>query len=67
MFAKELGSISETRMLTADQGERYSGMGKNNFRKWADSIGATRKFGKSIRFDKTVIDKALDAMAEEPT
>lgn len=66
MFAKELGSISETRMLTADQGEKYTGMGQNKFRRWADGIGATRKFGKVVRFDKVVIDKALDALNSEP-
>ena len=65
MHLKEKGTIEETRMLHADQAQRYTGMGRTAFRKWADSIGATRKFGGSVRFDKVVIDKALDQLANE--
>ena len=65
MHLKEKGTIDETRMLHADQAQRYTGMGRTAFRKWADSIGATRKFGSSVRFDKNVIDKALDNLTAE--
>ena len=65
MHLKKKGTIEETRMLHADQAQRYTGMGRTAFRKWADEIGATRKFGGSVRFDKVVIDKALDAMTAE--
>ena len=65
MHLKDKGTIDETRLLHADQAQRYTGMGRNAFRKWADEIGATRKFGGSVRFDKVVIDKALDQMAME--
>lgn len=57
------GTIENTRMLSLDQAGQYVGMGRNTFRKWADQIGATRKFGSRVMFDKVVIDKALDAMA----
>lgn len=59
------GNISDIRLLTPDQAQEYTGMGRTAFRKWADSIGATRKFGSSVRFDKTVIDRALDQMTAE--
>ena len=65
MHLKEKGTIEETRLLHADQAQRYTGMGRTAFRKWAYEIGATRKFGGSVRFDKVVIDKALDAMTAE--
>lgn len=57
------GAIEDTRMLAADQAEQYTGMGRTTFRAWADKIGATRKFGRRVMFDKVVIDRALDAMA----
>ena len=57
------GAIENTRMLAADQAEQYVGMGRTSFRAWADKIGATRKFGRRVMFDKVVIDRALDAMA----
>lgn len=55
----------DIRMLTVDEGATYSGRGRTAFRAWADQIGATRRFGKSVRYDKRVIDAALDAMAAE--
>ena len=54
------GTISEARMLTIEQACAYTGFGKASCRKWCDEIGATCKFGKIVRFDKTVIDRVLD-------
>lgn len=59
------GTVENTRMLSADQAGQYVGMGRNTFRKWADQIGATRKFGSRVMFDKVVIDRALDMMTIE--
>ena len=53
-------SISEKRMLTAYEGSEYVGLGVNSFKKWAEEIKAVRRFGKSVRYDKKVIDEALD-------
>ena len=50
------------RLLTVEGLCEYLGRGKNSARAWADEIGATRKFGKAVRFDRVVIDKALDNM-----
>ena len=50
------------RMLTSDEACAYIGRGKNTARKWLDEIGATRKFGKSVRFDRVVIDNYLDSL-----
>ena len=55
----------EVRMLTIDEGATYTGRGRTVFRRWADQIGATRRFGRSVRYDKRIIDAALDAMTEE--
>ena len=59
------GNITDTRLLTPDQAQAYTGMGRTMCRKWCDEIGATRKFGSSVRFDKNVIDKALDNLTAE--
>ena len=37
-------------------------MGKTRGREWLVSIGAVRKFGARVLYDRTVIDAALDAM-----
>lgn len=47
-------------MLNAPEGAQYSGMGLNSFRKWAEEIGAVRRFGRITRYDKRTIDNALD-------
>lgn len=54
--------FGESRLLTSEGLCEYIGRGKNSARAWADEIGATRKFGKAVRFDRAVIDKALDNM-----
>lgn len=54
----------DARMMTMQQAAAYCGMGKNSFREWADRIGATKKFNaKMVRFDRVVIDRALDEMS----
>ena len=53
------------RLLTAEDLCAYLGRGKNSARRWADEIGATRKFGKAVRFDRVVIDRTLDEMGEK--
>lgn len=65
MNSRTLGDVSNTRMLTMLQGATYCGMGRATFRKWAEKIGAIRRFGPTmLRADKKVIDAALDAMPE---
>lgn len=54
------GNISDVRLLTPEQAQEYLGLGRMMCRKWCDEIGATRKFGSNVRFDKVVIDRALD-------
>ena len=54
--------LSDKRMLDRYEGAQYTGMGVNSFRKWCEDIGAVRRFGKSLRFDRVVIDRALDEM-----
>ncbi len=60
---KNIMDVSEKRMLTASEAEGYTGLGRNTLRHWAESIGAVRKIGTRVLFDKYVIDKAMDDAA----
>ena len=55
--------IENKRMLGIDEAAEYIGMGKNHTRSWMDEIGATRKFGRRVLFDRRIIDAALDGMS----
>lgn len=54
--------LNEKRLLDVREGAMYTNMGMHSFRQWCESIGAVRRFGKSVRFDRHVIDNALDEM-----
>lgn len=61
MRAKEnLGTINDKRLLTVGEGAIYTGIGKTSFRRWAEKIGAVKKIGSRVLFDKSVIDRVLD-------
>lgn len=57
-------NIIAKRMLSIKEVCAYIGMGQTRAREYMDKIGATRKFGGRVLFDKTVIDAALDKMGE---
>lgn len=59
-----IGEIDKKRLLNIKEVCSYVGMGRTNVREYMDKIGATRKFGGRVLFDKTVIDAALDKMGE---
>lgn len=60
-------NVSEKRLLSAHEGAEYVGLGMVTFREWAKEIKAVRRFGRSVRYDKKVIDEAINNMesAEE--
>lgn len=56
------GSLEEKRLLNIKEVCIYTGRGQVSARKYMDEIGATRKFGRRVLFDKKVIDRALDSI-----
>jgi len=54
--------IEQTRLFDIGQLCLYIGMGKNNARKLAEDANAVRRFGKSVRYDRRVIDDYLDTL-----
>lgn len=53
------------RLLSADELANYIGLGRHTARKFAEEVGAVKRYGKRVLFDRVVIDKALDQMSEQ--
>lgn len=64
MNKRNKGPITETRWFDLEQACTYTGLGKSTFRTWAKQIGAEIKIGRIARFDKLIIDKAMDEATE---
>ena len=64
MIAKERHEV-EPRMLTQKQAEVYTGLGRNSLTDFARRIGARRKVGRTVLYDRHVIDAGLDALPED--
>lgn len=60
-----IGELKDKRLFNIKEVCIYTGKGQVTARKYMDEIGATRKFGRRVLFDKTVIDAALDALSGE--
>lgn len=60
MKKRNKGAINDTRWIDLEQGCTYTGLGKTTFRTWAKQIGAEIKIGRIARYDKQIIDKAMD-------
>lgn len=56
----ERGSISEKRLLNIKEVCTYIGVGETQARAYMDEIGATKRFGRRVLFDKQIIDEALN-------
>lgn len=52
------------RLLSNKELIQYTGLGKTKAREWAEAIGAVRRIGTRVLYDKRVIDAALDAKME---
>ena len=58
------GTLETTRMLTSEQMTAYVGLGRTRGREFCDRIGATVRFtDRIVRFDRIIIDSALDKMS----
>ncbi len=52
------------RLLSVEEACGYIGLGKSAAKVYLDRIGAKRKIGRRVLYDKTVIDAALNAAME---
>ena len=53
---------NEKRLLSLPEASEYIGLGKRFGQDWLRSIGAERKIGRRVLFDRVVIDRHLDGM-----
>ena len=56
------GTVEEKRLLNIKEVCTYIGVGQTQARRYMDDIGAVRRFGRRLLFDKHVIDSAITNM-----
>lgn len=56
------GNVENKRLLNVKEACEYTGLGQTTTRKLMQEIGAVRRFGKRLLYDKTIIDAYLDDM-----
>lgn len=54
----------ESRLMDTDELRAYLNLGRNNAMKLGEEIGARRKIGKRVLWDRVVVDRYLDSLAE---
>lgn len=59
---KVTGKIEEKRLLNIKEVCSYIGVGQTQARRYMEEIGATRRFGRRVLFDKKIIDNAISNM-----
>lgn len=65
MRARIINTTSgESRLMDTDELRVYLNLGRNNAMKLGEEIGARRKIGKRVLWDRVVVDKYLDSLAE---
>lgn len=59
---KRTEDVTIMRLMDIDMLCAYLSMGKTSAKEYANSVKATRRFGRMTRYDKNVIDASLDQM-----
>jgi len=65
MNARNTAVANEKRLLDANEVCVYLSLGRNRGVEFAKAIGSERKIGRRRLYDKVIIDRYLDAQAEE--
>lgn len=64
MIMKESYDV-QPRMLTQKQAQMYTGLGRTSLTEFARRIGARRKVGRTVLYDKKILDAGLDMLQED--
>lgn len=56
---------AEKRLINTEEAAAYIGMGISKTREIMETIGAKRRIGRRVVYDKVVIDQWLDSMAHQ--
>lgn len=57
-------NVDGVRLLSLSEAQLYCGLGKTTTRKWCEEIGAVRRIGSRVLFDRAVIDDAINASSD---
>lgn len=57
------GNVDGVRLLSLSEAQMYCGLGRNNTRKWCEEIGAVRRIGSRVLYDRNTIDAAINSTA----
>ena len=60
---KELKFPITPRFLSENGAMVYTSLGRDSVRKWCKEIGAVRRIGKRVMYDRLAIDSAMDKLA----
>ena len=64
MNKRMISEGAEKRLFSLEEAAQYIGRGKTMTRKYMEEIGASRKMGSRVLFDRVVIDAALDQLCK---
>lgn len=64
MIARETYDL-QPRMLSEKQARMYTGLGRTTLTEFARRIGARRKIGRTVLYDKQILDAGLDQLQED--
>lgn len=54
----------EKRLLTEAEAMCFVGLRRTKFRQWAAEIGAVRHIGRRVLYDRVVLNRAVDELAD---
>lgn len=54
-------NVENVRLMSLTETQLYCGLGRNTTRKWCEEIGAVRRIGSRVLYDRVVIDNAINA------
>ena len=57
-----ISNLNEKRMLSIEEAQGYTGLGRTSCRAFCEEVGALKKIGGRIIIDRTVLDQALDKL-----
>ena len=58
-----MDKFNNKRLLSLKEFEEYVGLGKTLGIPWAKKIGAVKRIGRRLLFDRVVIDRGIDDLA----
>lgn len=56
-------NIENVRLMSLSEAQMYCGLGRNTTRKWCEEIGAVRRIGSRVLYDRNTIDAVINGAA----